>query len=120
MKNLLFVLAGVLLLSALPSCIKPENRSTYTLKGRLMSIRYNDTLANFALVLRKNKAGYTAEKRILGNTSTDNKGIFIFEKIYVTDNSQLEFQEDYVQPFSLQSVPRNGDTVDLGEVWIRD
>lgn len=59
-----------------------------------MSNRYNDILANFDLVLRKNKAGYTAEKRILDNTSTNDKGRALIPQLFrILDKIALKLLE---------------------------
>jgi hypothetical protein len=122
MKNLLFFLISLLFPILIISCGKGlrSPKATYTIKGKLISRNDGRPIADFNLIIKKKKGGLGLNGTVeLGNTHTDEMGMFYFSNIRVVENRGIYYDGQITtQTINLDSVPKNGDTVDVGEVYI--
>lgn len=123
MRNLLFLPISLFFsLLVLISCGKGVRspKATYTIKGKLVSRNDGRPIPDFNLIIKKRKGGLGLNETVeLGNTYTDEMGMFYFTNVRVIENADIYYDGNITtQTIDIGYVPKDGDTVDVGEVEI--
>ena len=118
MKQVLFSIVGIFILFMLPSCVKPENRFVYTIKGRIMSYMTNEGKPQVNLSLKARNFGYGAKWSIIASAYTNEQGVFFLEQVPLRHHKELRLEPVRMNINNDRS--KKGDTVDLGDIWVNE
>lgn len=105
----------MLIIFMLPACVKPENRLTYTITGRVVSSRTNEAQANVNLSLKVRKFGYGASWKVIADAYTDAQGVFFLEQVHLRHKNEMKLMP---MNLDISTTAKRGDTVNLGDIFI--